>query len=244
MKIFIFHESMNSINVVYRSSLSSKRKASSESKSFDNEHDNKKWSEEDLSGSNLTENFHDLSETDSSSTSVTSQTGPSNVPCDRSKGYKASTLKVDDFVVINFEEKLFTGRMTEVKPEGYIVSTMDRFKMYCKWPTRKFAILYSKEEVLYIIEPPRPVGNLENANFLPTHSSDREKVSTRKSFLITLWYLSNQKTYRQVSDPFDDTESAAWKIIRRVIDYLVSISATVIKWPSDKGPDEIPTELL
>ncbi|KAF5302126.1 hypothetical protein FQA39_LY10461 [Lamprigera yunnana] len=59
------------------------------------------------------------------------------------------------------------------------------------------------------------ISNLENANVLPTHSSGREKVFARKSFLMTLWYLSNQETYRQVNDRFEVTESAAWKIIRR-----------------------------
>ncbi|KAF5293191.1 hypothetical protein FQA39_LY13659 [Lamprigera yunnana] len=93
--------------------------ASSDSKSSDDKHDhNKKWSEEDLSGSNITESFEDLSETDSSTTSVTSQTGPSNVSSDRSKSSEASTFKVDDFVVVNFEENLFPGRVTDVKPEG------------------------------------------------------------------------------------------------------------------------------
>ncbi|XP_046988993.1 uncharacterized protein LOC124594667 [Schistocerca americana] len=69
-----------------------------------------------------------------------------------------NVFKVDDFVVVNFEGKLFPGRVTEEKQEGYIVSVMERTKMFWKWPTKEDAILYSKEEVFYTIDPPRPVG--------------------------------------------------------------------------------------
>ncbi|KAF5301410.1 hypothetical protein FQA39_LY02139 [Lamprigera yunnana] len=139
--------------------------ASNNSESSDDDRDvNKKWSEEDLSGSGIAESFDDLPETDFSTASVISQAGPSNVPSDHSKGSEANTFKVDDFVVVNFEEKLFPGRVTEVKPEEYIVRTMDRSKMYWKWPTREDAILYSKEEVLNTIEPSRPRPFLDNVN--------------------------------------------------------------------------------
>ncbi|KAF5285443.1 hypothetical protein FQA39_LY16697 [Lamprigera yunnana] len=72
--------------------------ASNDSEYSDDEHDdNKKWSKEDLSGSDIA-------------------------------------------------EKLFPGGVMEIKPEGYIVSTMDRSKMNWKWPIREDAIFYSKEE--------------------------------------------------------------------------------------------------
>ncbi|KAB0805677.1 hypothetical protein PPYR_02647 [Photinus pyralis] len=76
--------------------------------------------------------------------------------------------------------------------------------------------------------------DLENANVLPTHTYGREKVCTRKAFYMSVWYLANEETYRQISDRFDVSESAAWLIIRNVVDYLVTKSNTVIKWPTEE----------
>lgn len=93
---------------------------------------------------------------DTPTTSVIPNT--SNVPRVRGTGSRESTFKGDDFVVVNFEGQLFPGRVTEVKPEGYIVSTMERTKKNWRWPDREDAILYSKEEILYTIQSPKPVG--------------------------------------------------------------------------------------
>lgn len=61
-------------------------------------------------------------------------------------------------------------------------------------------------------------------NILSNVKFGREKVWVKKGFLMTVWYLANQETYRQISDRFNTTESCTWKIIRKVVDYLVSIS--------------------
>lgn len=50
---------------------------------------------------------------------------------------------------------------------------------------------------------------------------------------MTIWYLANQESYRQISDRFNITESAAWKVIRKVVDYLITTSASIIKWPNE-----------
>lgn len=68
------------------------------------------------------------------------------------------SFKAGDFVVVNFENQLFPGKVTDVKDEGYMVSVMVRSKIYWKWPARPDEILYSTNEVLYSIDPPRPVG--------------------------------------------------------------------------------------
>ncbi|KAH6936086.1 hypothetical protein HPB50_013098 [Hyalomma asiaticum] len=142
-----------------RSSLeddSAKDSSDSESSSDGQRGDKKRWSEGDTSESEvLSGSLDNLSETD---TPTTSTIPNSNVPRVRSTGSGESTLKVDDFVVVNFEGQLFPGRLTEVKPEGYIVSTMERSKKNWRWPDREDAILYSKEEILYTIESPRLLG--------------------------------------------------------------------------------------
>ncbi|GLV40085.1 uncharacterized protein CBL_02970 [Carabus blaptoides fortunei] len=78
------------------------------------------------------------------------------------------------------------------------------------------------------------IDQLAAANILATHSYGREKVSPKKAFLMSLWYLSNQETYRQISDRFGVSESCSLTIIRRVVKYVVSISPTHIKWPSQE----------
>ncbi|KAH6945328.1 hypothetical protein HPB50_007882 [Hyalomma asiaticum] len=128
----------------------------SESSSDGQRGDKKRWSEGDTSESEvLSGSLDNLSETD---TPTTSTIPKSNVPRVRSTGSGESTFKVDDLVVVNFEGQLFPGRLTQVKPEGYIVSTMERPKKNWRWPDREDDILYSKEEILYTIESPRPVG--------------------------------------------------------------------------------------
>ncbi|KAK8761078.1 hypothetical protein V5799_027655 [Amblyomma americanum] len=141
-----------------RSSLeddSAEESSDSESSSDGQHGDNKRWSEEDTSDYEVPSGSN-LSETDSPTTSMIPNTR--NVPRVRGTGSGEITFKVDDFVVVNFEGQLFPGRVTEVKPKGYIVSTMERSKKNWRWPDHEDAILYSKEEVLYTIESPKPVG--------------------------------------------------------------------------------------
>lgn len=143
-----------------RSSLEddSAEESSDSESSSDGQHGyNKRWSEGDTSDSEVhSRSLDNLSETDTPTTSVISNT--SNIPRVRGTGTGESTFKGDDFVVVNFEGQLFPGRVMEVKPEGYMVSTMERTKKNWRWPDREDTILYSKEEILYTIESPRPVG--------------------------------------------------------------------------------------
>lgn len=76
------------------------------------------------------------------------------------------------------------------------------------------------------------IQNINGANILPVHTFGRNKISTEKALYMTLWYLGNQETYRQIADRFDVTKSAAHNTIRIIVEYLVSVSPTYIKWPS------------
>ncbi|KAG8232222.1 hypothetical protein J437_LFUL011966 [Ladona fulva] len=172
----------------------------SESSSDGQHDDNKKWSEEDPSDSEvLSESFNDISGTDKPNSSVISNT--SDIPRVHGMGSRESTFIVDDFVVVNFEGKLFPGRVTEVKPEGYIVSTMERSKIYWKWPAREDAILYSKEEVLYRIEPPRPVGKRSffEMQICRTYRHVREGCSNAMTLSICVYV--EKDTYYMIKEP-------------------------------------------
>lgn len=52
---------------------------------------------------------------------------------------------------------------------------------------------------------------------------------------MTLWYLANQETFRQCADRFNVSESTAHGIITLVVQHLVDIRSTVIKWHDDES---------
>lgn len=68
-------------------------------------------------------------------------------------------FRVGEYVVVNYEGTLFPGRVTETKSNGYMVTVMERTKKQWKWPTKPDEILYSKEEVLYSIYPPKQISS-------------------------------------------------------------------------------------
>lgn len=58
------------------------------------------------------------------------------------------------------------------------------------------------------------------------------KLGAEKEFLITIWYLSNMETLRQIADRFNVSESSVYRCLNRVINFIISVSADYIKWPS------------
>ncbi|XP_018578669.1 putative nuclease HARBI1 isoform X2 [Anoplophora glabripennis] len=73
---------------------------------------------------------------------------------------------------------------------------------------------------------------LEQSNYIPRHSDGREKVSAKRAFLLALWYLSNDETFRQISDRFNVSFSSAHRCLNRVLNFLISIKSQIIKWPN------------
>lgn len=74
---------------------------------------------------------------------------------------------------------------------------------------------------------------------MPTHKDGREKITGEEAFLITLWYLSNTETFREVSDRFNITMSSTHRCLKRVLKFLLSIRGTIIKWPHNEEADVI-----
>jgi hypothetical protein len=67
---------------------------------------------------------------------------------------------------------------------------------------------------------------------MPVNKSGRKIISAEKAFLLCVWYLSNQESFRQVADRFDVTLSSAHRCVRRVLTFVLSMKKQVIKWPS------------
>lgn len=78
------------------------------------------------------------------------------------------------------------------------------------------------------------LAKLAAANVLPVHLYGREKITPQKAFLITLWYLGNQESFRQISERFNVTRSSSFRIVRKVINWLVAESPKYIKWPRNE----------
>ncbi|XP_066603331.1 putative nuclease HARBI1 [Prorops nasuta] len=52
--------------------------------------------------------------------------------------------------------------------------------------------------------------------------------------LLTIWYLSNTETFRQIADRFNLSKSIVHKILDKTLDFLVSLMKEYIKRPSDE----------
>ncbi|XP_025163938.1 uncharacterized protein LOC112590736 [Harpegnathos saltator] len=73
--------------------------------------------------------------------------------------------------------------------------------------------------------------SLETSGFIPTHEFGKEKKPAELCLLMTLWFLSNKEPHRTLSNLFDISLSSVFRIIRRVINWLITLVPDVITWP-------------
>jgi hypothetical protein len=59
---------------------------------------------------------------------------------------------------------------------------------------------------------------------MPVNKSGRKIISAEKAFLLCVWYLSNQESFRQVADRFDITLSSA----HRQLNYSKTLQSHII----------------
>lgn len=50
---------------------------------------------------------------------------------------------------------------------------------------------------------------------------------------MTIWYLANRETFRQIADRFNVADSAAYSTIKNVTEFLVTLSCEYIHWPTE-----------
>lgn len=87
------------------------------------------------------------------------------------------------------------------------------------------------------------IQQLEENFVLPTHKSGPEKISSERALLLTLWYLTNQDSFRLVSQKFSVSLSTAHRILSRVINFLITLRDKYICWPSEEESREISNEI-
>lgn len=67
-------------------------------------------------------------------------------------------LKIDDFVIVLFNENKYLGKIVSLSEKGPIVDCMFRTFKFWRWPEKKDAILYEWKDVLKKIDPPKIVS--------------------------------------------------------------------------------------
>lgn len=70
------------------------------------------------------------------------------------------------------------------------------------------------------------------SRFMPKYPSGRENVTPEKSVLLTIWYLANRNSFREIADRFGLSMSTTHNCLTRVIEFLCSIKEEIIKWPN------------
>lgn len=84
------------------------------------------------------------------------------------------------------------------------------------------------------------LANTYENEYFHYQQGNSEKVSSLKSFLAFLWFLSNEgATFRDVSDRFGIAISSLHKIVKRITYFLSNLSGEVIKWPTGEEKIEI-----
>lgn len=72
----------------------------------------------------------------------------------------------------------------------------------------------------------------ESFDYLPMNRKKRQIVSIEKGLLITLWYLGNQVSMRDIGDRFDVSKSTVHKCVHSICYILTSLTHKFIVWPS------------
>ncbi|KAL1420563.1 hypothetical protein MTO96_004517 [Rhipicephalus appendiculatus] len=78
------------------------------------------------------------------------------------------------------------------------------------------------------------VGRFKSSSFFPRPRGGRPQIAVEKTCLIALSYLGTQNSMYRIADTFDVSESSVSLCLKRVLDFLFSISEEVIVWPSDQ----------
>jgi hypothetical protein len=72
----------------------------------------------------------------------------------------------------------------------------------------------------------------------------REKITAQKAVLITLWYLSNTETFRQVADRFNVTKGSSHRIVTKIVQFLVRKSKEYIAMPTGQQLRKVTSEFF
>ena len=72
---------------------------------------------------------------------------------------------------------------------------------------------------------------MHESGFIPVHVDGAPKKSAELSFLLFLRFVGNEEPHRQIAEVFDVSESSVFRIIRRVVDWIMTLVPEYIVWP-------------
>ncbi|XP_021370047.1 putative nuclease HARBI1 [Mizuhopecten yessoensis] len=64
------------------------------------------------------------------------------------------------------------------------------------------------------------------------HDQGREPIQLEKQVLVTVWYLANKDSHREIADRFNITVSSVARTKSRVIDAIMALMKEFIVWPT------------
>lgn len=77
------------------------------------------------------------------------------------------------------------------------------------------------------------IEELELSGFIPSHSFGMKPISAKLSLLLFLWYIANTEPLRTMSDRFNVSISSVFRILRRVLAWLLTKADEIITWPQE-----------
>ena len=72
---------------------------------------------------------------------------------------ESDKLEVNDYVIVNYLDTLYPGRIIEVGKSGAKVSTMEPSKSNWKWPEKADVLFYSRRDITGKISVPEIMSN-------------------------------------------------------------------------------------
>lgn len=121
-------------------------------------------------------------------------------------------------------KKFFLLHSVHGKHEASFSSTLaelDDLSFFQQLRLSKAAVNYLHE----LLEPERVS--------VPSDTGKKQEMPLRECLHITLWYLTNKTTFKDLSNHFHISVSSAFKIFHETLLKICNISGKVIKWPSD-----------
>ncbi|XP_071577572.1 uncharacterized protein [Temnothorax nylanderi] len=140
-------------------------------------------------------------------------------------GASSSSEEAEDEILFPLYQLLIQGRRRS-KVQGFL----DTVHLYSDTVFKEHFRLQRRTAYLQI-------DMLQQSDFIPSHSFGMRKISAEWSFLIFLWYVANTEPLRTLGDRFDVSISSIFRVIRRVVEWLLSRLDEEIKWPD--GNDAI-----
>ncbi|XP_044019740.1 putative nuclease HARBI1 [Aphidius gifuensis] len=73
-----------------------------------------------------------------------------------------------------------------------------------------------------------------NCSYLVNNEPNERAITHEKAFLLTVYYLANTETFREISDRFDLTMSSAHCVLQNTLDFIISLQDEYLVWPHNR----------